>query len=124
VLYADYVPLELLLDRCSAIVHHGGRGTAAQALLSGTPQLLYPRLDEQRENARQLKRLGVCEVLQVEGLSGEKLADDLRKLTSDSGILAKCRDIARKDMIMPEERLEEYLRASLHAKNNGPAKCS
>ncbi|HEX3045869.1 MAG TPA: glycosyltransferase, partial [Bacillota bacterium] len=52
----DFVPLNLLLDHCGAIVHHGGIGTTAQALKCGTPQLICYRMAEQADNARWLKR--------------------------------------------------------------------
>ena len=36
------VPHDLLLPRCSALLHHGGAGTVAAALWSGVPQLVCP----------------------------------------------------------------------------------
>jgi glycosyltransferase (activator-dependent family) len=36
----DFVPLNVLLPSCSAIVHHGGPGTFATALEHGVPQLI------------------------------------------------------------------------------------
>ncbi len=44
----DYVPLDLLLPTCSAIIHHGGAGTYAAAAAHRVPQLIVPvpRWDE------------------------------------------------------------------------------
>ncbi|MER5275621.1 nucleotide disphospho-sugar-binding domain-containing protein [Streptomyces sp. NPDC002809] len=39
---AGYLPLSAFLGTCSLIVHHGGSGTTAAALHSGTPQLVLP----------------------------------------------------------------------------------
>ncbi|MBV2156621.1 activator-dependent family glycosyltransferase [Kitasatospora sp. SUK 42] len=39
---ADFVPLNVLLPTCSAIVHHGGTATFAAALEHGVPQLIAP----------------------------------------------------------------------------------
>lgn len=39
---AGYLPLSSFLGTCSLIVHHGGSGTTAAALHSGTPQLVLP----------------------------------------------------------------------------------
>lgn len=109
VLYAGYLPLESLLGRCGAIVHHGGIGTAAQALCCGTPQLICPRMDEQRENARLLARLGVCEALPHGAIGGGRLAISLKKLTESAGIREKCLEIRQKRPGMPEERLKAYI---------------
>ncbi|CAL9619234.1 10-deoxymethynolide desosaminyltransferase [Streptomyces sp. enrichment culture] len=44
----DYLPLDLLLPTCSAIIHHGGAGTYAAAAAHRVPQLIVPvpRWDE------------------------------------------------------------------------------
>ncbi len=39
----DYVPLNLLLPSCSAIIHLGGSGTWAAAVVHGAPQLMVPK---------------------------------------------------------------------------------
>ncbi len=38
----DFVPLNVLLATCSAVVHHGGTATFAAALEHGVPQLIVP----------------------------------------------------------------------------------
>ncbi|GLZ36624.1 nucleotide disphospho-sugar-binding domain-containing protein [Actinokineospora sp. NBRC 105648] len=38
-------PLNLFLDGCSAVVHHGGSGTALTALAHGLPQLVLPQFN-------------------------------------------------------------------------------
>ncbi|MEV0444317.1 nucleotide disphospho-sugar-binding domain-containing protein [Streptomyces spectabilis] len=38
----DYLPLNLLLPTCSAIVHHGGGGTFGAAVAHRVPQLVWP----------------------------------------------------------------------------------
>ncbi|MEV7844490.1 nucleotide disphospho-sugar-binding domain-containing protein [Streptomyces cyaneofuscatus] len=38
----DYVPLDLVLPTCAAIVHHGGTGTYAAAVAHEVPQLILP----------------------------------------------------------------------------------
>ncbi|QVJ02393.1 hypothetical protein KGD82_07515 [Nocardiopsis eucommiae] len=38
----EFVPLNVLLPTCSAIVHHGGSGTVAAALEHAVPQLIVP----------------------------------------------------------------------------------
>lgn len=54
-----YINLQRLLPRSAAILHHGGIGTAAQALRAGIPQLLAPVFFDQFDNAARLEALGV-----------------------------------------------------------------
>ncbi len=55
----EYAPHSLLFPHAAAIVHHGGVGTAAQALKAGKPQLAIPIFADQFDNANRLSRLGV-----------------------------------------------------------------
>ncbi|MEM7231263.1 MAG: nucleotide disphospho-sugar-binding domain-containing protein [Planctomycetota bacterium] len=59
VLAVPYAPFRALFPRCAAVVHHGGIGTVAKALASGTPQLITPFAFDQCDNAARLERLGV-----------------------------------------------------------------
>jgi len=58
ILARPYVPLSKLLPRAKALVHHGGIGTAAQALAAGIPQLITPFAHDQFDNAVRVQRLG------------------------------------------------------------------
>jgi rhamnosyltransferase subunit B len=54
-----YLPFSRVLPRCSAIVHHGGIGTLAQAVRAGTPQLIVPNSHDQPDNGQRIERLGL-----------------------------------------------------------------
>ncbi|WP_122263511.1 glycosyltransferase [Ornithinimicrobium cerasi] len=54
------VPHALLLPRTSAVVHHGGAGTTASALLSGRPEVVVPFTMDQPFFARRLHEIGVA----------------------------------------------------------------
>jgi len=54
-----YIALQRLAPRASALIHHGGIGTAAQGLRAGLPQLLAPLFFDQFDNAERLEALGV-----------------------------------------------------------------
>jgi UDP:flavonoid glycosyltransferase YjiC (YdhE family) len=54
-----YIALQRLAPRATAIIHHGGIGTAAQGLRAGIPQLLAPVFYDQFDNAARLETLGV-----------------------------------------------------------------
>jgi rhamnosyltransferase subunit B len=61
--HLDYAPFSHLLPRAAAFVHHGGIGTASQALRAGVPQLVAPLSYDQFDNATRLQRLGVSMTL-------------------------------------------------------------
>lgn len=63
VLVTDYAPHSQLFPRASAVIHHGGIGTAAQALQAGKPQLVVPFFADQPDNAVRLEGLGVARAL-------------------------------------------------------------
>ncbi|WP_426107907.1 glycosyltransferase [Massilia sp. TSP1-1-2] len=52
-----------LLPRCAALIHHGGIGTAAQALRAGIPQVIVPVAYDQPDNGRRFAELGLAQVL-------------------------------------------------------------
>jgi rhamnosyltransferase subunit B len=89
VLHRDYAPLRSLLPRSAAFVHHGGIGSAAQALAAGVPQLVVPYAYDQFDNGARLQKLG-C------GLSLPALTDldaaeaALRRLLEDGAIGTAC----------------------------------
>ena len=53
------IPHRLLLPACAALVHPGGAGTVAAALVSGCPQLLFPLHYDQSFWAERLAYLGL-----------------------------------------------------------------
>ncbi|MGH8758943.1 MAG: glycosyltransferase, partial [Burkholderiales bacterium] len=79
VVHANYLPLNLLLPRVSIVVHHGGIGTTAQALLSGVPQLIIPSFSDQLDNARRVEHLG-CGMALEDSNDLSSLTGKLRQL--------------------------------------------
>ena len=77
---AEYAPYSLLFPRAAAIVHQGGVGTTAQALLAGKPMLVMPYSHDQLDNARRAQRLGVARVLPREDYTAARAADELKRL--------------------------------------------
>ena len=82
--HLPYVPFSRLLPHCAALVHHGGIGTAAQALAAGIPQLVVPMAHDQPDNAARLKRLGVAEILPARRFSAARAAAALKLAMDDS----------------------------------------
>ncbi|WP_277681909.1 activator-dependent family glycosyltransferase [Saccharomonospora azurea] len=71
----DFVPLDLLLPTCSAVVHHGGAGTSATALLHGIPQVVTGNTFSALPYGETLHDLGAG--VRVDGIEGD--ADDVRE---------------------------------------------
>lgn len=81
--HVPYAPLRHLLPHCGAIVHHGGIGTTARGLQSGTPQLIIPHAWDQLDNGTRVARLGCGRVLRRRHVSALRLAAELLALGVD-----------------------------------------
>lgn len=81
--YAPYGPV---FDRAAAIVHHGGTGTVALAMLSGKPQLIVPMVDDQIDNAHRLTELGVARRLMIKRKVDPEVAS-VERMTQEIGLL-------------------------------------
>jgi rhamnosyltransferase subunit B len=90
VMWQPYVPLSALLPRAAVLVHHGGIGTTAEALRSGTPQLIAPFAWDQFDNGARIASLGVGMVTPAKRLRPRKLAQSLQDLCSSETIRAQC----------------------------------
>ncbi len=66
VLRVRFAPFESLLPRVQLVVHHGGIGTAAEALRTGIAQWLVPTCHDQPDNADRLQRMGLARTLAPE----------------------------------------------------------
>jgi len=75
VLLLPAAPHDWLFPRCKAIVHHGGAGTTAAGVRSGTPAVVVPFAGDQLFWARRLQAAGVAgEPLPVGRLTAGRLA--------------------------------------------------
>lgn len=93
--YERYASLQLLLPRCAGIVHHGGIGTAAQAMQAGIPQLVLPGCLDQFDNAQHIRNLG-CGVIGKNLSDHQALAEQLRCLLHAPEIANACRSLQRR----------------------------
>jgi rhamnosyltransferase subunit B len=89
-----FVPFDFLLPRIAALVHHGGIGTAAQALAAGIPQLVRPITYDQPDNAYRLERLGVAAVLTPRAYRPLFVAKTLGELLSSLQVQERTRQCA------------------------------
>ena len=91
---AEYVPYPLVFPRAAAIVHQGGIGTTAQALLAGRPMLVVPFGFDQPDNAARAERLGVARVLPRRRNEAGRAAQALRALLDDPSYGRRARELA------------------------------
>ncbi len=89
----DYVSLQQLLPHCAAIVHHGGIGTVAKALATGTPQLIIPHAWDQLDNARRVEQLNAGDFLTRRRATAVRISRTLVALMNGE-MQAQCREIA------------------------------
>ena len=94
--HVDYVPFTAVLPRAAALVHHGGIGSAAQALAAGVPQLVMPMTFDQPDNADRLRELGVARVLPPARFRGPAVARELEGLLGSTETAARCRAVAQR----------------------------
>lgn len=95
-LHVRYAPFSRLLPKASAIVHHGGIGTLAQAIRAGIPQLVTPMNFDQPDNAERLTRLGVADRLRLKDYKVVPVATKLAALRTSPQVTAQCRVMARR----------------------------
>ena len=89
-----YVPIDLRWPGGAAFVHHGGIGSASQAMLAGAVQLIMPLAHDQFDNSERIKRMGLGDWLGVKKFTGDRVAERLDKLLSSSQAANACRDAA------------------------------
>jgi len=94
--HVDFLPFRWLLPRAAALVHHGGIGSASQALAAGIPQLIMPLGFDQFDNLHRVERLGAGSGLLPRHFRGPALAERLGRLLGDPAVAARCGDAARR----------------------------
>lgn len=75
-----WLPLPLLLPRCSLVICHAGSGTLLASLAAGLPLLLLPRGADQFENSAASKRAGVARVIAPEALTAYAIAEEVEQV--------------------------------------------
>jgi UDP:flavonoid glycosyltransferase YjiC (YdhE family) len=97
----DEAPHGKLLPRACAIVHHGGAGTAAQALRAGKPAVIVPFGHDQADNAYRVEKLGGAWVVPRRRASADRLARTLDEMLGSPAIRESARRIG--EMVRRED---------------------
>jgi rhamnosyltransferase subunit B len=92
-LHCNFAPFQELFPLCAAVVHHGGVGTTAQALASGTPQLVLPLAWDQADNAHRVTQLQAGSSLGPSRRSARELARALAALMTPE-LRERCRELS------------------------------
>lgn len=94
VLHVEYAPFKSLLPRLSAIVHHGGIGTASQAMRAGVPQLVQPLVYDQFDTADRLAGLGVGLQIRSDAYTVDRIIPALHRLEHATAVQSACDTLA------------------------------
>ncbi|MEU8194199.1 activator-dependent family glycosyltransferase [Microbispora amethystogenes] len=124
----DFVPLNVLLPTCSAIVHSGGAGTFASALEHGVPQLIVPNIYWAEKwwgpvlmaNGLEDQGAGVY-VADADHLTADTLRDRLVRVLEDPSFAGNAERLRRETLGMPTPNdvvpILERLTAAQHGRS-------
>jgi len=89
-----FAPFSKIYPRCAAVIHHGGIGTAAQALRAGAPQLIVPWAVDQFWTGAQVQRIGAGRFLQRRAYTAARAGAIPRDLLQHPRYRDRCSAIA------------------------------
>jgi UDP:flavonoid glycosyltransferase YjiC (YdhE family) len=97
-----WLPLRPLLDRCDAVVCHGGSGTTLAALHAGLPLVIVPQGADQFENAIACEKSGTARVLRPDDVESAAIRDAvLAVIATQSSERSAARAVAAEIAAMP-----------------------
>ena len=105
ILAVPYAPFSRILPHCAAIIHHGGIGTCAQALLAGIPQLIQPMAHDQLDTVSRIRDLGVGFGIAPGKFREKPLAAELDRLLGDPAYRQRAEEASKR--IQPEAWMEQ-----------------
>ena len=90
----DYLPLTQVIPTCSAVIHHGGYGTAFTAAAHGVPQLtVMEEWGSALCSAPYLESKGAGVTLHADGLTSAKVRHELSRLLTDPAVQRGAADV-------------------------------
>ena len=99
-----YIPQELLLPHCAAVVTHGGAGSTLGALAFGLPLLIVPQGADQFYNAERVVAAGAAVQLMPDRLTADSARDAVRMLLHDDTFRTAAHRIKNEFDAMPDPR--------------------
>jgi sterol 3beta-glucosyltransferase len=93
----EWLPLNWLFPRVSAVVHHGGAGTTAEGLRAGVPTVVVPFFYDQFLWARRVHALGAGPApIPRRHLSAGRLTAAIREATSNTEMRRRAGEVGRR----------------------------
>jgi UDP:flavonoid glycosyltransferase YjiC (YdhE family) len=102
VVVRGFIPQGLLLPRCSAVITHGGAGSALGALSFGLPLLVVPQSADQFYNATLISAAGAGEWLAPADLNPDAVRSALSRVLGDPKHREAARRIKEEFDAMPQ----------------------
>jgi UDP:flavonoid glycosyltransferase YjiC (YdhE family) len=99
-----YIPQELLLPYCAAVVTHGGAGSTLGALAFGLPLLVVPQGADQFYNAERAAAAGAAVQLMPDRLTADSAREAVRILLHDDTFRRAAHRIKSEFDAMPDAR--------------------
>jgi rhamnosyltransferase subunit B len=90
------LPFAAVVPQVSVVIHHGGSGTIARALLSGTPQLALAHGADRPDNATRLARLGLADYLRPSEWQPRRIVMSLDRLRTSRELHERCRSFSQR----------------------------
>lgn len=94
IMVRSFVPIDAVIGRCAAAVHHAGLGTIAACLISARPMVSIPFMHDQFDNASRCRRLGVSLTIDRRRMTGTALREAIERVLGNDGIRAACLNVA------------------------------
>lgn len=94
-----YYPLEQLLRQVSILIHSGSIGATLRCAAAGIPQLVFPRFNDQFDNAARVRQLGIGTVLKpaaLRRLDGDLATARLTRLFNNARLQQQCQAVANR----------------------------
>ncbi|MER6998697.1 activator-dependent family glycosyltransferase [Streptomyces sp. NPDC000410] len=117
-----FAPMDVLLESCSAVIHHGGNGTWSTALHHGVPQIMVPYLWDTILRAQQTAAAGAGLHLREGEVTAEQLRDSVARVLDDASFLDRARrlrDEARAES-SPQDVVAVLEELTARHRNAGP----
>jgi UDP:flavonoid glycosyltransferase YjiC (YdhE family) len=97
----DFVPLDMLLPTCSAVVHMGGFGVMSTAIRHGVPQLTLPKLGDSTVRADLLRDAGAGLAIAHGEATPEALRDGVSRLLTEPAFAAAAERLRQEMLAEP-----------------------
>jgi UDP:flavonoid glycosyltransferase YjiC (YdhE family) len=92
-----WLPVDVLVQRCTGMIHHGGQASMLTAACYGVPQLVIPHEADQFGNARAVAKRGIGLATTEDTVT----ADEIRQLAADPALRAVAQQVMHETAAMP-----------------------